>query len=258
MKSLIFLGLLAGLITPVTGRTDLKITVIYDNYVHREGMESDWGFSCLIEGTSQSILFDTGTRGDLFMTNFRELGLSPAQVDRVVLSHEHGDHIGGLEAFLEARGSLPVYFPLSFSPRTVEAIKEWGGRPVPVKDPLKITTDLVLSGELGSRIPEIALGIRTSSGLVVVTGCSHPGIVEILRHFRETTGEPLLMALGGFHLRDRSIRQMATLIDDLRSLGLQKCAPTHCTGDQQIEALRQAFRDNYVRLGVGKVLTVKN
>lgn len=258
MKIIALWLVFVAFILPEKGWGEIKISIIYDNYAHRQDMETDWGFSCFIEGAGKNILFDTGTRGNLFLSNFSRMGFSPGQVDLVVLSHEHGDHIGGLEDFLKKRNNIPVYFPASFSPATVARIKKNGGRPVPVREPLNITGKIVLSGELGSRIPEVSLGIHTAGGVVVITGCSHPGIIEILRKFREITGEKLYLALGGFHLRDRSNPQMAAIIEEMRSLGLRKCGATHCTGDTQIEAIRQAFGKDYLRPGVGKVIRIKN
>jgi 7,8-dihydropterin-6-yl-methyl-4-(beta-D-ribofuranosyl)aminobenzene 5'-phosphate synthase len=249
-----------ALFLPDKGWGEMKISIIYDNYAHREGMETDWGFSCFIEGAGKNILFDTGTRGSLFLSNYSKMGFSLEQVDMVVLSHEHGDHIGGLEDFLQNRNNnnIPIYFPASFSRSTIALIKDNGARPVPVSEPLNITGDIVLSGELGTQIREISLGIHTSGGLVVITGCSHPGIIEILGRFKEITGEKLYLALGGFHLRDQSTRQMAVIIDEMRSLGLQKCGPTHCTGDIQIESIRQAFGKDFIRPGTGKIIRIKN
>ena len=77
----------------------IKVTILYDNYIHTEGTKSDWGYSCLIEGTEKTILFDTGTKGDILMYNMRQLNIDPKKVDLVVISHEHGDHTGGLPAF---------------------------------------------------------------------------------------------------------------------------------------------------------------
>jgi glyoxylase-like metal-dependent hydrolase (beta-lactamase superfamily II) len=92
---------------PVTGITSdngidkpVTIKVIYDNYVKVYGLISDWGYSLVIEGLDKEILFDTGANPEIFDSNFRKIGIDPAIIDFLVLSHEHGDHTGGITAFV--------------------------------------------------------------------------------------------------------------------------------------------------------------
>jgi len=238
----------SGLDNPV------KVTIIYDNYVYKEGMEADWGFSCLIEGTDKTILFDTGTKSDLFVTNLKKLNIDPGQVDVVVISHEHGDHTGGLFAFLEMNSNLPVMMPHSFSYHFVSRVKSFGAEPQSIKEPVEICHDVFLSGELGNQIKEQSLAINTKKGLVVICGCSHPGIIHIIQHFKETLNRDIYMALGGFHLMRKTEEEMNDIISQMKALGVQKCGATHCTGDDQIEMFKEAFGSDYVGMGVGRVI----
>src|SRR4030043_1807559 len=85
----------------------IRFTVLYDNYLYKEGTKADWGFSCLIEGTEKTILFDTGTQPQTLMHNVEVLGVDLKKVDQVVISHDHGDHTGGPHAALEVKPNLP-------------------------------------------------------------------------------------------------------------------------------------------------------
>jgi 7,8-dihydropterin-6-yl-methyl-4-(beta-D-ribofuranosyl)aminobenzene 5'-phosphate synthase len=94
-------------------KQDISITILYDNYVFTEGLRSDWGFSCILKGTEKTILFDTGTKGELLLENIEKLKINPKDVEVVVISHNHGDHTGGLLAFLGKNSNVSVYLPLS-------------------------------------------------------------------------------------------------------------------------------------------------
>lgn len=95
----------------------LRITVLYDNTGHRPDCRADWGFSCLIEGTEKTILFDTGTKGDVFAANVGVLRVDLSRIDAIVISHPHGDHTGGLSVALKGRAGLPVFLPFGAGPR---------------------------------------------------------------------------------------------------------------------------------------------
>jgi 7,8-dihydropterin-6-yl-methyl-4-(beta-D-ribofuranosyl)aminobenzene 5'-phosphate synthase len=234
-----------GLDTPVT------ITVIYDNYLYMEGLENDWGFACLIEGAEKTILFDTGRLGDLFLRNFDALGLDADMIDVIVVSHEHGDHTGGLIDFLKRKSGIPVLVTESFSDEFIQNVEKAGAEPVLLKEPIQICKDVYLSGEMGGRIKEHSLAINTKNGLVVITGCSHPGIVEIMKQFQTILKKDIHVAMGGFHLLQKSETQMNGIIQQMKDLGLKKCGATHCTGDKQIQMFKDAFGNDYIDLGVG-------
>ena len=231
-----------------------KIKIIYDNYVYKEGMEADWGFSCYIEGTEKNILFDTGTKSELFLRNLKEMEIGPPKVDVVVISHEHGDHTGGLSSFLELNNKPSVLLPFSFSYNFIRRVEAKGAEAIAIKEPVKVCKDVYLSGEMGNRIKEHSLAINTPKGLVIICGCSHPGIVNIVKHFKETLNKDIYLVLGGFHLMNKTEAEMENIVGQMKKLGVQKCGASHCTGEKQIQMFKEAFGEDYVALGVGRVI----
>ncbi len=183
---------------PVT--TPVKVNVIYDNYVFKEGTHSDWGFSILIEGLDKCILFDTGTQPEIFKENFMKMGLDASQIDEVFISHEHGDHTGGLGAALGLNPDLKVVVPETFSnsffriPATTGSVAEL------VSNPVQVCNGLYTTGINGEAIPEQSMVLNTGKGLVVITGCAHPGIINILERVKKDFGKEVYMVFGGFHL----------------------------------------------------------
>lgn len=159
---------------------NLSIIVTYDNNAYKEGLETAWGFSCLIRGTEKTILFDTGGNGSILLANMKQLGIDPEEIGLVVLSHIHGDHVGGLRSFLEKNNEVVVYLPKSFPKSFKDNVQEYGAKVVDVQEPLKICEGVYSTGELGRWIKEQSSIIHTDKGSIVITGCAHPGIVKIV------------------------------------------------------------------------------
>jgi 7,8-dihydropterin-6-yl-methyl-4-(beta-D-ribofuranosyl)aminobenzene 5'-phosphate synthase len=239
-----------GIESPVT------IRVIYDNYIKTEGLKSDWGYSIVIEGLDKIILFDTGTKPDIFESNFRKIGLDPDRIDLLVISHEHGDHTGGIPAFVKMKRNIPVIIPSSFSDSFKKKMVAFGLEPILVKEPAKICENLYSSGEFDFQIAEHALVLNTKQGLVVMTGCSHPGIAGMLKEIKSTFNKNIFMVFGGFHLMAKSEKEMEAIITDMKALGVVKCGATHCTGDKQIKMIKNAFGADYFELGVGNAIVL--
>jgi 7,8-dihydropterin-6-yl-methyl-4-(beta-D-ribofuranosyl)aminobenzene 5'-phosphate synthase len=237
------------------GDGKITVTILYDNNAFTPGTQADWGYSCLIEGTEKTILFDAGTKPEVFFHNVEALDVDLTKVDLVVISHEHGDHTGALAQVLEQNHGLTVYHPVSFSDQFVSSVKQAGATSVPVTEPVEIIDDVYLTGEMGGDIKEQSLILRTGDGLVVITGCSHPGIVEILERAKQILDEEIFMVFGGFHLLRHSDDEMVEIIEQFKGLGVEKCGAMHCTGDQQIAAFQDAYGENFVAMGTGKVLT---
>ena len=239
-----------GIEKPVT------VKVVYDNYVKVNGLQSDWGFSIVIEGLDKGILFDTGTKPDIFESNFRKMDLDADKIDFIVLSHEHGDHTEGISAFVKMKKDIPVIIPYSFSESFKKKMIGFGLDPVLIKEPAKICENLYTSGEFVYQIPEQALVLNTRQGLVVMTGCSHPGIIEMLKEIKSTFNKNIYMVFGGFHLLQKSEKEMNAIISEMKALGVVKCGATHCTGDKQIQMFRDSFGENYFELGVGNTIVL--
>ncbi len=249
---------------PVTGITadngikqPVTVKVIYDNYVKVSGLESDWGFAILIEGLEKTILFDTGTKPDIFTSNFKKMGLDAAKVDFLVISHEHGDHTGGIPAFVEMKKDIPVIIPHSFSDKFKKRMSELSLEPLLVKESANICENLYTSGEFDYQIAEQALVLNTKKGLVVMTGCSHPGIVEMLKEIKTIFNKNIYMVFGGFHLLNKSEKEMNEIISEMKTLGVIKCGATHCTGEKQIQMFKDSFGENYFGLGVGNTIIIE-
>jgi 7,8-dihydropterin-6-yl-methyl-4-(beta-D-ribofuranosyl)aminobenzene 5'-phosphate synthase len=239
-----------GIENPVT------VKVVYDNYVHEKGLKSDWGYSIVIEGLEKGILFDTGANPKIFESNFQKMHLDANKIDCLVLSHEHGDHTDGIPAFVKMRNDIPVIIPFSFSESFKKQMVAFGLEPLLVKEPVKICTNLYTSGEFSGPIPEQALVLNTKKGLVVMTGCSHPGIVEMLKEIKSAFNKNIYMVFGGFHLLQKADAEMKRIIEDMKALGVVKCGATHCTGEKQTEMIKEAFGPDFVELGVGNKIIV--
>jgi len=249
---------------PATGITAINgiekpvtVKVIYDNYVKVNGLQSDWGYSVVIEGLDKSILFDTGTKPEIFEANFKKMGINAENIDYLVLSHEHGDHTEGIPAFIKMKTGIPVIIPHSFSDPFKKKMKDYGLEPLLVNGPAKICDNLFTSGEFNYQIAEQAIVLNTKKGLVVMTGCSHPGIVEMLKVIKTNFNKNIYMVFGGFHLLQKSDKEMDSIIAEMKSLGVVKCGATHCTGEKQIRMFKDAFGEDYFELGVGNTITIE-
>ena len=233
----------------------LKITVVYDNNSFDARLKRAWGLSAFVEYHGQTLLFDTGGDGRILLENMRMLGIDPARIQSIVLSHAHGDHTGGLSALLDGGNQPSVYLLPSFA----DTYKHQLGLVTQVNEvtPGQVIADGVLTtGEIGGNIPEQALVIRTEEGLVVITGCSHPGIVRIIKRAMELTGDPVYLVLGGFHLGNESENGLFAILADFQRLGVQKVAPCHCTGQHAIAMFSAEYGQAFVQAGVGTVITL--
>lgn len=240
----------SGITSPVT------FHVIYDNYVKNNELEADWGFSVLVSGLPETILFDTGTNPDIFLSNFRKMNLDASGIDYLVLSHEHGDHTGGIPGFIQLKKGIPAVIPSAFSRQFKNSLVDYSFKPLLVRQPAQICENLFTSGEFTEPLSEHALVMNTSRGLVVVTGCSHPGIINMLKKIRSDFGKNVYLVFGGFHLMDKPDNEVNAIISEMKSMGVVKCGATHCTGDHQIDLFRKAFGENFVEMGVGNAIVV--
>jgi 7,8-dihydropterin-6-yl-methyl-4-(beta-D-ribofuranosyl)aminobenzene 5'-phosphate synthase len=234
----------------------LSVLIIYDNYFHTSGMESDWGYSILIKGLDKTILFDTGTKPKIFESNFKKLGIDANDIDEVFISHNHGDHTGGLGKILSMNPDIKVVVPETFEKSFFRIPETTSSSVELISGPVEICNDLYSSGILGTKIPEQALVLNTSKGLVIMTGCSHPGIIRMLEEIKATFGKDIYFVFGGFHLMRHSENEISDIIEEMKGMGIKKCGATHCTGKDQIEQFRMAFGENFVELGVGNTIVI--
>lgn len=212
----------------------MTITIIYDNETYSERLQSDWGFACLVEAYGRRLLFDTGTKGDMLLENMTSLDIEPGSIDEVVISHDHYDHTGGLSAFLNENSDVRVY-----APSTMSDIAP-AGEVVYVDQPMSLGDHFYTTGLLKGI--EQSLAVETDNGLVVVVGCSHPGVSRILKAAQEF-GRPHAL-IGGLHgFAEYPVLEPLDLI-----------CPTHCT--QHIAEIRSRYPDKYTEGGAGRVITI--
>ncbi|MFW6107352.1 MAG: MBL fold metallo-hydrolase [bacterium] len=233
------------------GGSTLVVTIVYDNNPFDERLRAAWGFACVVEGLSETVLFDTGGDGGILLANMAKAGFKPGQIDSVVLSHIHGDHTGGLEALLRANSGVKVFVPRAFPSRFKEGIRRSGAQVVETDEPCQVCEGAWTTGVLTRGIAEQGLYPETADGPVVITGCAHPGIVRLVEAARRHAKEPVYAVLGGFHMGGASAREIATVIQSLRKAGVRQVAPCHCSGDRTRSLMKRAFGEEYLPSGVG-------
>jgi 7,8-dihydropterin-6-yl-methyl-4-(beta-D-ribofuranosyl)aminobenzene 5'-phosphate synthase len=237
-----------------SSQTNVTLITVYDNYEHDPELKTGWGFSCMVKVGDKNILFDTGGDESTLLYNMQKLGIDPKTINTIVLSHIHGDHTGGLPGILKIHSNLDVYLLKSFTRDFKNGVKSYKAIVVEVADPMKIYENVSTTGELGTWIKEQALMVKTEKGLVVITGCAHPGIVEILREAKKITNEEIYLVLGGFHLGGVSDSKLGDIIKSFRELGVKKAAPCHCSGDRTRELFEEEYGEDFIANGVGKII----
>ena len=208
-------------------------------------------YSTTIYPERNTILFDTGGEGAVLLKNMELLGIDPAEIDRVVLSHVHGDHTGGIPRLLPRLKPANWYIPADFAERLRPSLEKAGHSMVSVDEALPVCPGIFSSGQIGASIPEQSLIVETDSGLVVITGCAHPGIVSITATAERQRRRRVHLILGGFHLGACPEREIEKIIAALRDLGVEKVAPSHCTGERALRLFAAAWGENYIPGGCG-------
>jgi 7,8-dihydropterin-6-yl-methyl-4-(beta-D-ribofuranosyl)aminobenzene 5'-phosphate synthase len=227
------------------------LTILYDNNPYEESCIPEWGFSCLVELEDNTILFDTGGDPEVFAHNIDALGVDVTEIDYVVLSHEHWDHVGGIDVVLDANPGVSVYLPETFPFHIKSNIRIKGAEVVETSNATVICEGVSTTRVLDANPDEQALIIKTKNGLILVTWCSHPGVENLARDALNLTGGEICLVVGGFHLGGATQAQLDFLVDEMKELGVLKIAPTHCSGDLARQTFREGYGDDYVEAGVG-------
>jgi 7,8-dihydropterin-6-yl-methyl-4-(beta-D-ribofuranosyl)aminobenzene 5'-phosphate synthase len=258
-----FVGLFIG---SLTGRTsvatstvpamgDLRLTILFDKTAFDEQLKAGWGFAALVEYGNHSLLFDTGADGAILLNNMREMDVKPRSIEAIILSHEHYDHIGGLQALLDTGIRPTIYAPSAF-PNTFKEHVRAQTKLVEVTDALMILPGIYVTRPIGP-IVEQALVVQTPEGTVIITGCAHPGIVNIVRQAQEVVPGKVALLAGGFHLLEiADKKKLKSIIAELRQLGVERVVPTHCTGAAAIDLFRAEFGKNCLDGGVGRIIVL--
>jgi 7,8-dihydropterin-6-yl-methyl-4-(beta-D-ribofuranosyl)aminobenzene 5'-phosphate synthase len=263
-----------------------QITILYDAFGEDSAMQKDWGYAALVEYGGKRILFDTGNNPEVLAQNAKAKSIDLSSLDFVVMSHRHGDHMGGLTYLLKVNPKVKIYapkegfgvygadLPSSFFRKDPSLPPEqlyYGGAPPDVMrfgsawpganfqlvdKTIEIASDIYLislvSDKPGSlELHELSLAIKAPNGMVLVVGCSHPGIDKIVEA-ASTIDPRIQLIVGGFHLvvaSDAEIQKIVTALHDI--FDVQYVAPGHCTGEPAFTALKRAFGDRYLFAGLG-------
>lgn len=237
---------------------NLNITIISEDSVFEERLMAEHGLSILLEYKNHKYLFDTG-QGLTIAHNSKNLGLEFNSLDGIFISHDHLDHTGGLNEVLAIKKDIPVYaHPEILKNHPVIKNK------VPIKKPFEIIDGLWLTGEIAPEInwgggkygraaaTENALFVETDQGLVVLVGCSHPGIIRILEKIKSIAqGKRLRTVIGGMHLLHKDEVELKQIVNELEKLGVEMIFPMHCTGFQAKRLLANRFGDKMKILRTG-------
>ncbi len=234
-----------------TANAMVNMTVVFDNNPGPQGLRTGWGFGCVVELPDTTVLFDTGADAGILLANMAVLGIDPSSVDLVVLSHIHGDHVGGLMGFLARNADVRVCVPPAFPPQFKSAITATGAELVEAQPGQELASHVYTTGQLGAGVKEQALIVDTQVGMVVITGCAHPGVVQMVaaaKHIRDVGVE---LVFGGFHLGGASRAQLEAILDGFRDLGVYRVGPCHCSGDQARAFFADRYGQAYVPVAVG-------
>ena len=243
-----------------------------------DGFESEHGLAFFIETGHKKIIFDTGS-SDLFIKSAALLGISLGEADMIVLSHGHWDHGNGL---VHLEGLPLVCHPGCFVKRyrksgegdlglslseeelrsryTIQTYKEphklcehtWFLGEIPRWNSYeaKSTKYILEGGEEDFIMDDSGLACVTDQGLVVISGCAHAGICNMVEYAMAVTGESKVAAvIGGFHLRAVN-NQTRRTISYLKNLGVERVIPSHCTFDPALEEFHKVFGKKELQTGV--------
>jgi len=227
----------------------MLITILYDNRAIDRRGEPDWGFAALIEIGRQKILFDTGGDPEVLAINLQKFKVDLKKIDAIVLSHQHWDHVNGLPVVLNPRQK--VFLLKSFPQELKSLVVEHKAQLVEIDRSREIFKDVYTTGPLKGKVDEQALVFDLPQGVVLLAGCSHPWIVDMVKLVKDKFQKPVNLVLGGFHLYPFPLPEVKTAIKQLKTLGIQKIAPCHCTGDKAMRLFEKEFGLNFLSVGVG-------
>lgn len=243
----------------------LMLTILYDNTSVSDSIIADHGFSCLIESEDHTCLFDAGRVSNILVTNATELGVNYSAVEHVFISHIHNDHIGGLLNILSECNKPTLCMPVSYPRQEGESFGDQADRHFEAMlDELRpfvsevvqregftcLGGDFYTTGTIDRRSYEQTLVVPTSRGLVIITGCAHPGIVEIVSQVKQRMDQDVYYVMGGFHLNRTDSAQVETIANELRRM-TKYIGPCHCTGEKAKDIFRAIFREDYIEVGAG-------
>ncbi len=233
---------------------EITIKIIYDNCKESKDLREGWGFSALVETGQRKMLFDTGNDRNAFFSNTEKMGIDLRAITDVMFSHKHDDHIAGCREILgnlqkNCRVYLPKGFPSKLVPQNLQ-IQEVSN----FQEVEKNVFSMVFKG--GIFLHEQSLVLQTEKGLVIITGCAHPGIIKILEAAQERLNAPIHLVVGGFHLFRKDRRFIEKIVTKFQDLQVKKVAPCHCSGESAIGQFQEAYQQDFCKVGTGSILTI--
>ena len=272
----------------------IRITTLSENTANL-GLIGEWGLSILIEADGLRILFDTGQSFSV-THNARVLKVDLSKIDKLILSHGHFDHTGGLREVLSQTAGVDIIaHPDVLNPKFAvrddtemsigspfdrKELEDMGARFNLTKEPVWLTDNIVTTGEIpmvtdyeqvdsgmfikdgeslqpDPLIDDLAMAIRTEFGLTVILGCAHRGMINIIRRLQELTGEErVYCVVGGTHLLNATNERLTKTVTDLRKTGIQRLGVSHCTGFNASCWLANEFPDIFFLNNAGIITTV--
>ena len=218
-----------------------------------------WGISYLI---GQDLLFDTFGDPYVFLRNAEKMNIDLSKIKHIAISHDHWDHIAGLWYVINRFKDVNVYICPNFDIKIKERIRSFGVNVVETKGLLRIKDEIYSTGEIEGRykninISEQALVVNSENGLIVVTGCAHPGILTILKEANKNfPDKEIFCALGGFHLLDKQRKDIELIVSEFKKMGVKKVGPTHCTGKEAEEIFKNQYRENFIPIKARETIEV--
>ncbi len=236
----------------------MQIKVIAAGSTKWERFIRRWGVSFLI---GEDVLFDTFGDPGVFLNNMRKFNVDTSKIKHIILSHDDRDHISGLEYLVNNRKDVVVYIFPRFKQEIKDRIASYGVKLVEVSSLLKIKDNIYSTGQMedesgGRTIAEQSLIIQSKDRIILITGCAHPGIINIVRNIKERFTEKIHLVIGGLHLKDSGKEQIQEVITQLRMNGIEKIASMHCTGKFAMNLLKTEYKDNFVHLKPADIIEV--
>jgi 7,8-dihydropterin-6-yl-methyl-4-(beta-D-ribofuranosyl)aminobenzene 5'-phosphate synthase len=232
----------------------MTATVVFDNYPGPAGLRTGWGFACHVSLPETTVLFDTGADGGILVDNMLALDLAPDAIDLIVLSHAHGDHTGGLRDIVSLNPEAQVCMLEAFGADLKRMVRRSSCSLVESRPGQKLAPGVRTTGAVDGPPPEQALAIETAEGLVVITGCAHPGVDQMVSAVLDVCTDEFAMVLGGFHLSSSGRGQIQRTARSLQQMGVERAGPCHCSGDRAREVFANVFGNDYVPVHLGSRL----